>query len=670
MDEREARQRIEELKNTINYHNYRYYTLQDPEITDAEYDRLLRELIELEERFPHLATEDSPTKRVGAPPAEEFEKVPHRLPMLSLQNAFSEEELREFHDRITRLLGTEKVEYVAEVKMDGVAVELIYENGVLKRGITRGDGYTGEDVTANVRTIQTIPLSLSSPDGTVPELLEVRGEVFIEKKAFRWLNRVRGEKGEPLFANPRNAASGSLRQLDPKVTAKRPLKTFCYGIGLVEGKELESQWETLEYLASLGLPVNEKRKLCRSLEEVLEFYDEIEREREELPYEADGIVVKVNSFEQQKALGEISRSPRYAIAFKFPPSQATTVLEDIVVQVGRTGTLTPVAILRPVKVGGVEVKRATLHNMDEVERKDIRIGDTVIVQRAGDVIPEVVKPITSRRTGNERKFTMPKTCPACGAPVIRVEGEAAYRCTGDNCLAKKREKIKHFVSRNAMNIEGLGDRIVNLLIDEGLVTTPADLYRLTVDDLINLPRFGEKSAKNTIEAINRSRKTTLSRFIFALGIRHVGEHLSQVLAERFGSVEKLAEATYEELTSIREIGPEVAKSIVSFFQDPENRKLVDDLLKAGIEFEEEPAKEEGKLTGLTFLFTGALKTMTRQEAKKRVEEKGGKVASSVSRKVDILVVGEDPGKKLEEARELGIRTLSEEEFLKMLEGEE
>ncbi|RMG60611.1 MAG: NAD-dependent DNA ligase LigA [Deltaproteobacteria bacterium] len=670
MDEREAARRIEELRKEIEYHNYRYYTLQDPEITDAEYDALLRELIELEEKFPHLSTDDSPTKRVGAPPAEEFVKAEHRLPMLSLQNAFNEGEMREFHDRVVRLLGTDRVEYVAEVKMDGVAVELIYEEGHLARGLTRGDGYTGEDVTNNVRTIMAIPLVLKGGGGEIPPLLEVRGEVFMEKEAFRKLNRLRAEKGEPLFANPRNAASGSLRQLDPKITARRPLKFFAYGVGVVEGKALSSQWETLNYLESLGIPVNAKRRLCQSLEEVLAFYAEVEEEREALPYEADGVVVKVNSFEQQRRLGEISRSPRYAIAYKFPPTQATTVVEDIIVQVGRTGVLTPVAVLRPVRVGGVEVKRATLHNMDEIERKDIRIGDTVIVQRAGDVIPEVVKSIPSKRTGRERKFAMPEECPACGAPVVRVEGEAAHRCTGENCLARRKEQIKHFVSRNAMNIEGLGDKIINLLIEEGLVTTPADLYRLTVEDLKDLPRLGEKSAKNLVEAIERSRQTSLARFIFALGIRHVGEHLSQVLAEKFGSVERLSEASYDELIEIPEVGPEVARSIVSFFEKEENRKLVEEMLRAGVRPEKpEERATKGKLEGLTLLFTGALKTMTREEAKKKVLAEGGKVASSVSKKVDILVVGEDPGRKLEEARKLGIRTVSEEEFLEML-GEE
>ncbi len=663
MDTGDAEKRVRELREIIEYHNYRYYALQDPEVSDQEYDILLKELVDLETAFPHLQSTESPTQRVGAPPASEFARITHSYPMLSLQNAFDEEEVLEFDRRVRKMLGLDAVEYVAEIKVDGVAVEVIYNGGVLDKASTRGDGYVGEEITNNIKTLKDIPLALESRDGTrVPELLEARGEVFMEKDAFRWLNGQRAKKGQPLFANPRNAASGSLRQLDPRITAKRPLKVFFYGTGIFSGADLAGHWDVLNTLESLGLPVNGKRALCGSIEEAIRLHRAIEDDRGGLPFEADGIVLKVNSLRFQEKLGQISRSPRHSIAFKFSPSQGTTVVKDIVVQVGRTGIVTPVASLKPVIIGGVEVKRATLHNMDEIERKDIRIGDTVVVQRAGDVIPEVVKPVLSKRETSAVKFAMPPSCPICGAPIERVEGEAAHRCTGDSCPAKLKESIKHFAGRKGLDIEGLGDKIISLLIGEGVVASPADLFRLSEDDLKDLPRLGEKSARNIVAAIERSRKTTLGRLIFALGIRNVGEHLSNLLADQFGSVDNLMRASYEELLNVKEVGPEAAGSIRAFFSSKEGRDLVSSLMEAGIYFGEKERAGES-LTGLTFVFTGSLASMTRDEAKESVLRLGGKVASSVSQKVDMLVAGADPGSKLERAKGLGIRIVTEEEFL-------
>ncbi len=667
MERYDAEKRIEELKKIIEHHNHRYYSLQDPEISDAEYDLLLRELVELEEEFPHLKLSDSPTMRVGAPPVSEFARVRHSLPMLSLQNAFGEDEIFEFDKRVRKMLALDTVEYVAEIKVDGIAVEVIYVDGVLENASTRGDGYTGEDITNNIKTVKDVPLTLAEEGKNgVPRILEARGEIYLGKDAFRWLNNQRAKNGEPLFANPRNAASGSLRQLDPRITAKRPLKMFFYGAGIIEDAAVKSHWEILHMFRALCLPVNEKMKLCSSVDEAIRFYRTVEEGRESLPYEADGIVLKVNSLSHQATLGQISRSPRHSIAFKFSPTQGTTVVEDIVVQVGRTGILTPVAHLKPVKIGGVEVKRATLHNMDEIERKDIRIGDTVIVQRAGDVIPEVVKPVLSKRDEEGEAFVMPESCPVCGARVERVEGEAAHRCTGDSCFAKMKESMKHFVSRKALDIDGLGDRIITLLINEGLVRNPADIFRLTEEDLKDLPRLGEKSARNLVIAIEQGRNTTLSRFIHALGIKNVGEHLSNLLADAFGSMDNLMEASYDDLLRIKEIGPEAAGSIRSFFSAEGGRAFVADLMSAGIQIEERE-QTAGSLTGMTFLFTGTLKFMSRADAQKRVEDLGGLVASSLSRKVDVLVVGEGPGSKLEKAKNLGLKTMPEEEFLKLVD---
>jgi DNA ligase (NAD+) len=585
--------------------------------------------------------------------------------MLSLANCFNDEELEEWDDRVRRMLGGEPVEYVCEPKLDGLSVELVYVDGVFTVGSTRGDGRVGEDVTRNLRTIKQVPLRLFPLNGKVPRLLEARGEVYMEKEAFRRLNEERERAGEPLFANPRNAAAGSLRQLDPNVTASRPLKIFFYAMGRAEGIEIRSQVELLTTFPKLGLPVNPLWKLCKTLDEVKAFYRELLAMRHELPYEADGMVVKVNDFAQREILGEVSRAPRWAIAYKFPAEEATTRVLDIVVQVGRTGALTPVAILEPVEVSGATVSRATLHNEDEIRRKDIRIGDWVIVRRAGEVIPEVVKSIPERRTGAEKEFKMPERCPACGGLVVRPPGEVAYRCENLSCPARIKESIRHFASRRAMDIEGLGEKLVDQLVETGLVRKLSDIYRLKKEDLVNLERMGEKSAQNLLEQIERSKNAGLARLIFALGIRYVGEHLAEVLAEHFPSLEALSNATYEELIQIPEIGPRIAQSIVDFFRNAENRRLIQELKELGVKTEAEKPKE-GPLSGKTFVFTGTLSAFTREEARRLVESLGGRVASSVSRKVDYVVVGADPGEKLRKAQELGITILTEEGFRKLV----
>ena len=662
---KEIQERAEKLREEIRRYDYYYYVLNQPLISDAEYDKLFRELLELERQYPELVTPDSPTQRVGAPPAEEFAPVEHAIPMLSLANCFDDEELEEWDDRVRRMLGGEPVEYVCEPKLDGLSVELVYVDGVFTVGSTRGDGRVGEDVTRNLRTIKQVPLRLFPLNGKVPKLLEARGEVYMEKEAFRQLNEERERAGEPLFANPRNAAAGSLRQLDPNITASRPLKIFFYAMGRAEGIEIRSQVELLTTFPKLGLPVNPLWKLCKTLDEVKAFYRELLAMRHELPYEADGMVVKVNDFAQREILGEVSRAPRWAIAYKFPAEEATTRVLDIVVQVGRTGALTPVAILEPVEVSGATVSRATLHNEDEIRRKDIRIGDWVIVRRAGEVIPEVVKSIPERRTGAEKEFKMPERCPACGGPVVRPPGEVAYRCENLSCPARIKESIRHFASRRAMDIEGLGEKLVDKLVETGLVRKLSDIYRLKKEDLVNLERMGEKSAQNLLEQIERSKNAGLARLIFALGIRYVGEHLAEVLAEHFPSLEALSRATYEELIGIPEIGPRIAQSIVDFFRNEENRKLIQELKELGVKTEAEKPKE-GPLSGKTFVFTGALSAFTREEARRLVESLGGRVASSVSRKVDYVVVGTDPGEKLRKAQELGITILTEEEFRKLV----
>jgi len=668
----EIRRQIEELREKIRYHNYLYYVLDAPEISDAKYDRLFRQLVELEQAHPELITPDSPTQRVGAKPQEAFAQVTHRQPMLSLENAFGRQELVDFDARLKRYLNLRSaIEYTAEPKIDGLAVELVYENGRLAVASTRGDGYVGEDVTLNIKTILAVPLTLMEPkEGPpVPELLEVRGEVYMEIEAFQELNRERIKKDLPPFANPRNAAAGSVRQLDPKVTAKRPLNMFCYGVGEVRGANFETQMEMMLTLQKWGLRVNRQYiRLCKTIDEAVNYCGQLEEMRETFPYEIDGAVIKVNSMELQRRLGEKARSPRWAMAYKFKPTQETTRLLRIDVQVGRTGVLTPVAHLEPVEVGGVVVKRATLHNEDEIQKKDIREGDIVLVQRAGDVIPEVVMPIVSKRTGKEKQFVMPKNCPVCGTKVVRKPGEVASRCPNPNCPAQVKEALKHFVSKGAMNIEGLGDKLITQLIEKGLVEEPADLYELTKEDFLKLDKVADKAATNLIQAIEDSKKTTLAKFIYGLGIRHVGEHIASVLANHFGSINELQNASEEELLAIDEIGPVIAQSIVSYFQDEENRRQLKRLLESGIELQAPARMAESPIAGKTFVLTGSLASMTRSEAKEIIENLGGKVSSSVSSGTDYLVVGESPGSKLAKAREKGVSILTEEEFLKLIQG--
>ncbi len=657
--------RVEELRALIRNYDYHYYVLDQPLVSDAEYDRLFRELKDLENQYPELVTPDSPTQRLGGVPATTFRPVPHAVPMLSLDNCFTSEELVEWDARVRRLLSVSSVEYVCEPKLDGLSVELVYEQGFLTLGSTRGDGSTGEDVTANLRTIKQVPLRLFPVNGVVPALLEVRGEVYMERAAFQGLNRERERAGQPLFANPRNAAAGSLRQLDPRITAGRPLKFFAYHVGRVEGLELSTQVQLLTTLSQLGLPVNPVWRLCRTLAEVQEFYGELLSRRNEFPYDTDGMVVKVNEFAWRAVLGEVARAPRWAIAYKFPAQEATTRVLDIVVQVGRTGVLTPVAVLEPVEVSGVTVSRATLHNEDEVRRKDVRIGDWVLVRRAGEVIPEVVKPLLERRSGAEREFRMPQRCPECGGPVVRPEGEVAHRCENLSCPARIRQSIRHFASRRAADIQGLGDKLIDQLVENGLLRKVSDIYRLKKADLLVLERMGDKSAQNLLDQIEKSKGMSLERLIFALGIQHVGETAAQLLAERFSSLEALAQASPMDLQGIPGVGPKMASTIADFFANPENRRLMEELRALGV-VPSGTRPRGGPLAGKTLVFTGTLRSLTREEARRLVEAQGGRVASAVSRKVDLLVVGSDPGSKVEEARRLGIPTLDEAEFRRLL----
>lgn len=665
----EAVQRAVQLKQEINYHNYRYHVLDDPVISDAEYDRMFRELQGLEERHPELITPDSPTRRIGAQPLTEFKTIAHSVPMLSLANCFTDAEIREFDRRVKKMLEmtSGEVEYCAEAKLDGVAVELVYERGGFTVGSTRGDGDRGEDVTANLKTIRSVPLQLlAEGGGPLPEHLEVRGEVFLPSEEFVVLNRQRQQRGEPPFANPRNAAAGSLRQLDPRITAARPLDIFCHGFGRVKGMVLDTHLKALERISRLGLKVNPLRYQCAGIEEVLECYREIQDARDRLPYEIDGVVIKINDCGLQNRVGTISRSPRWAVAYKFAARQETTVIRDIVVQVGRTGVLTPVAVMNPVKVGGVEVTRATLHNQDEIDGKDIRIGDTVIVQRAGDVIPQVVEVIESKRTGKERKFSMPSRCPVCNARVYKADDEAAHRCLGFSCPAKLKEALRHFASKNAMDIDGLGEKLISQLVDRELVRDAADLYYVRREDIISLERMADRSARNIISAIEKSKQAGLERLVYALGIRHVGEHTAKLMVKHLGSMEKLMNADVESLLRIKEIGTEVAGSVVRFFQQPDNRATIVRLQKAGVSFAAAGQQSGSALTGMTFVFTGTLRDYTRQEAARLAEERGGKVTTAVSEKTTYLVAGADPGSKLDKAKALGVKILNEEMFKAMM----
>jgi len=667
--DRKLKEEIEKLVKELNYHCYRYYVLDSPVISDQEYDNLFRRLKELEEKTGYILP-DSPTQRVGAPPLEKFEKVKHTVPMLSLDNAFSYEEVREFDQRIKRFLKTgDEIEYTVEPKYDGLAIELHYKNGLLHTASTRGDGYVGEDVTLNIKTIKEVPLKIEG-DGVLEEI-QIRGEVYMDIDEFESLNKQREEKGEPLFANPRNAAAGSVRQLDSSITAQRRLHLACYGIGACKGREFKSQWEFIEWLKEKRFPIPRIVKKARGIDSVIEIIREIENRRNDFPFETDGAVIKVNDFELQRRLGVKTREPRWAIAYKFPAHQGITKIKEIIPSVGRVGTITPVAILEPVRIGGVTVSRSTLHNWDEIERKDIRVGDTVVVERAGDVIPHVVTVLKERRTGKEKKFPPPDKCPICGARVERQEGEVAYRCIGLDCPAQVKEKIKHYASRNAMDIEGLGEKNVELLYTNGLVKSFTDIYRLKKEDLIKLPRFADKSAQNLIDAIERSKKTTLARFIYSLGIQYVGEYAAKLIARNFRDLKDLYHISPERITDIKQMGEKTATSISRFFNDPENLKTLDILLKYGLEisnpdYKGEEVRKELPLKGLTFVITGTL-PRPRKEVQDMIEEMGGRASGSVTSNTDYLIVGESPGSKLEKARSLGVKTITYEEFLRMSE---
>ncbi len=663
----DLRAEIERLRKEITEANYRYYVLDDPTLSDAEYDRKLRRLIELESELGEPAPPDSPSQRVGAPPAEGFASVAHAVPMLSLENGFDQDEIRAFEDRLRRFLNLDgPIAYTCEAKMDGLAVELVYEEGLLIQASTRGDGLTGEDVTQNVKTIKAIPLRLK---GEPPALVDIRGEVFIYKDDFSRLNREREEAGESPYANPRNLAAGSLRQLDPGVTAERPLRFFGYGLGRVSSPAAGTQYELLAALRSWGVPTTDLARRCADIEAVIAFCRELEDRRHELPYEIDGVVIKVDDLSLQERLGGKARSPRWALAYKFPAAQEATTVEDILVSVGRTGTLTPVAILRPVFVGGATVSRASLHNQEEVARKDVRVGDRVLIQRAGDVIPEVVKVLDPDRPGRGEPFKLPDNCPVCGSRVFQEEGEVAVRCLNLSCPARVKESIFHFASKAGLDIDGLGTKLIDQLVETGLVKTPADLFKLTKEDLVELERMGDKSADNLIKAIDKARRPDLARLIYGLGISHVGEQLAAVLAEEFGSLQALSEADVQRLVEIETVGQTVAEAIVAFFASPENRSLLDSLEELGVEpiGPEKIETVSSALSGKAVVLTGKLESMTRAEAKARIQRAGGRVVSSVSKKTDLVVAGAEAGSKLKKAQELGIDIIDEDEFKKALE---
>jgi len=660
-----VKKRVEVLREQINYHNYRYYVLDSPEISDAEYDELMAELRRLEEEHSELIIPESPTQRVGAAPVEAFGVVEHPMPLLSLANVFSFDELLAWYKRISNLVPGRDMDFVCELKLDGLAVALTYTDGRLTTGATRGDGYRGEDITQNLRTIKSIPLSVPKD---APEKFEVRGEVYLSKAGFGKLNEERAQEGQPLFANPRNAAAGSVRQLDPRITAKRPLDIYIYALGYAEGAVPLTHWETMEYLKSLGFKISPYNVYVSNIGDVEKYYQRWMKERENLEFDADGIVTKVNSFDLQRQLGTVGHDPRWAVAYKFPAIQATTKLLDIDISVGRTGSLNPYAILEPVFVGGVTIKQAALHNEEDIRRKDIRIGDTVIVQRAGEVIPQVVAPVVSKRTGKERFFVMPSRCPACGGEVVKPEGEVMTRCTNASCPAQIYELLTHFVSRGGMDIEGVGEKLAAALLHSGLVKDVADLYSLRKEELIGLERMAEKSAQNVLNAIEESKHRPLSRVIFALGIRHVGAETAELLASHFGSIDRLAKASTEELLEVPTIGPKIADSIYDFFRQEANRRIIDKLRRSGVRLEEEAVgRIERPLLGQEFVVTGRLEAFPRSEAEARIKELGGSVGSSVTKKTTYLVMGAELGSKLEKARALGTNLLNEEEFLRLLE---
>lgn len=668
MDLHEARKRVQELHEKLNRYGYEYYVLDKPTVPDSEYDRLMQELIELEEQFPELRTPTSPTQRVGGEVLDGFDKVEHRTPMLSLQDAFNEEDLRDFDRRIRQAIGDD-FEYVCELKIDGLAVSLRYENGIFVQGATRGNGTIGEDITVNLRTVRSLPLQLKEP-----VTIEVRGEVYMPKKSFEQLNAEKLAKGEEPFANPRNAAAGSMRQLDSKITAQRNLDIFLYSLNEFDDSSIVKHSQALDYLDRLGLKTNKERRICPTIDDVLAYIEEWAVKRPDLPYEIDGIVIKVDRFDQQEQLGTTARTPRWSIAYKFPAEEVVTTLIDIELTVGRTGVITPTAILEPVRVAGTTVQRASLHNEDIIKEKDVRIGDKVVIRKAGDIIPEVVRSLPEERTGKEVPYSMPDHCPECGSHLVRLEGEVALRCMNPKCPAQIREGIIHFVSRNAMNIDGLGEKVVTQLFEANLVKDVADLYKLEREKLLQLERMGEKSVSNLLNAIEASKENSLERLLFGLGIRHVGEKAARILAQHFGHIDKLFAATREELLSIYEIGEKMADSIVNYFSLPEVKDLIDELKAVGVNMAykgpqlEEAAEQASLFAGKTVVLTGKLEQMTRNEAKERLESLGANVTGSVSKKTDLVIAGTDAGSKLRKARELGIEVWDEATFLEHLNG--
>nr|WP_181538239.1 NAD-dependent DNA ligase LigA [Anoxybacillus calidus] len=666
MDKQDAIARVEELHRLLNQYNYEYHVLDKPSVPDAEYDRLMQELIALEAQYPELKTKDSPSQRVGGQALDAFVKVQHHMPMLSLANAFNEGDLRDFDRRVRQEVGD--VKYVCELKIDGLAVSLRYEDGYFVQGATRGDGLIGEDITENLKTIRSLPLRLKE-NVTV----EVRGEAFMPKKSFEILNQQRSERGEELFANPRNAAAGSLRQLDPKVAASRNLDLFVYGLANAEELGIDSHSEALDYLHELGFKTNPERRVCANIDEVIQFVMSWHEKRAQLPYEIDGMVIKVDSFEQQEQLGATAKSPRWAIAYKFPAEEVVTKLIDIELSVGRTGVVTPTAILEPVRVAGTTVQRASLHNEDFIREKDIRLGDYVVVKKAGDIIPEVVNVLPERRTGEEQPFKMPTHCPECGSTLVRLDEEVALRCINPKCPAQIREGLIHFVSRNAMNIEGLGEKVIAQLFKEGLVQDVADLYTLTKEQLMNLERMGEKSATNLLNAIEASKENSLERLLFGLGIRHVGAKAAKILAQQFETMERLSQATKEELMAIHEIGEKMADSIVTYFAKPEAIELINELRSYGVNMAYKGPKAvnnadtDSYFAGKTIVLTGKLEKLSRNEAKEKIEQLGGKVTGSVSKNTDLVIAGADAGSKLTKAQQLNIEIWDEARFLQEIE---
>jgi len=669
---KKIKEKIESLRREIEYHIRMYYIEDNPVISDYEYDKLLKELENLEKEYPEYADQFSPTQRVGGKPLDEFSTVAHTIPMLSLDNTYDEAELREFDKRMKKWLEEDSVSYVAEVKIDGLGVTLRYRDGLFIQGATRGDGITGEEITENLKTIRPLPLRLMPDDGkSITGLnLEVRGEVFMERKGLEAVNREREKNDEPLFANPRNVAAGSLRLLDSRLTAKRPLKLYIYTLVTAEGKDFKDHWTTLQWAKKLGLPVNPNSKLCKSIDEVMKACEYWQEHRHDLEYDIDGMVIKVNSLESQDRLGATSKKPRWAISYKFPAEQATTVVQDIIVQVGRTGTLTPVAVLEPVELSGTTVSRATLHNEDEINRKDVRIGDTVFIEKAGEIIPQVVKVVTEKRTGKEKKFKMPARCPVCNAKVFREPEEAATRCTNAACPAQVKERIQYFAHRGAMDIEGLGPALVDQLVDNGLVKDVADIYFLDREWIINLERMGEKSADNLLAAIEENKNRGFARVIQGLGIRFVGSTGAELLAENFKSIDDLMKAPKEDLEEIEGIGPKVAEAIVNFFSQTENKSIIKKLKKAGVKLSSDKTKKASKkgiFSGKTFVLTGTLENYTRDEASQVIKKLGGKITSSVSKNTDYLLLGKDPGSKYDKAKKIGIEIIIEKDFKKLAE---